>query len=118
MRTKYWIILLAAVLAVCLISGILLLTLGSGATCVQVYSDGKLLHTLPLGVDTRITVQSKYGENVITVQQGKVAVTEADCPDGYCMHRGWCDGGAPVVCLPNRLVLRFSDSQKVDAALN
>lgn len=118
MKTKCWIILLAAVLAVCLISGILLLTLGSGATCVQVYSDGKLLHTLPLGVDTRITVQSKYGENVITVQQGKVAVTKADCPDGYCMHRGWCDGGAPVVCLPNRLVLRFSDSQKVDAALN
>lgn len=118
MKTKYWIFLLVAVLAVCLISGILLLAPGSGATSVQVYSDGKLLYTLSLSVDTRITVKSEYGENVITVQQGKAAVTEADCPDGYCMHRGWCDGGAPVVCLPNRLVLRFSDTRKVDAALN
>jgi hypothetical protein len=54
------------------------------------------------------------GHNVVTVKGGKVAVTEATCPDHYCMKRGYCDGGADIVCLPNRLVLKFIGEQEVD----
>ena len=41
-------------------------------------------------------------------------LTEADCPDGYCMDRGFCSGGAQIVCLPNRLVISFLASEEVD----
>ena len=117
MKTKYWIALLVLVLAICVGLSIALFLPGKQVSQVQVYSEGKLMHTLSLDRDTQITVQTRLGANVITVRDGKVAVTEADCPDHHCMHRGWCDGGAPIVCLPNRLELRFTDSGGIDAAL-
>ena len=60
---------------------------------------------------------SQNGTNTVTVRDGKVAVTQADCPDHYCMDRGWCDSGTPIVCLPNRLVLKFVGKQTVDGAV-
>lgn len=82
---------------------------------VQVLVDGKPLCTLALGVDQQRVVETEFGRNVITVKDGKVAVTQADCPDGYCMARGWCVGGPQIVCLPNRLVIRFLGDTELDA---
>lgn len=113
MKTKLWIAILAAVLAVSLALSIVLLRPGQ-AQAVEVWSEGKLLWVLPLSVDTHVTVESANGTNVVTVKDGKVAVTEADCPDHYCMDRGWCSGGAQIVCLPNRLVLKFLQEQPID----
>ena len=110
MKTRYWIALLALLLAVS-IAAALLLNTGAPADMVQVYSEGKLLHTLSLNQDQTILVETDQGSNTITVKDGKVAVTEADCPDGYCMARGFCDSGTQIVCLPHRLVLQFAESQ-------
>ncbi|MBQ5653356.1 MAG: hypothetical protein IIV28_00995, partial [Alistipes sp.] len=30
---------------------------------------------------------------MITVQDGKIGVSEATCPDHYCMKRGYCNSG-------------------------
>ena len=61
-----------------------------------------------------MTVESTQGTNIVTVRDGAVAVTSADCPDHYCMQRGFCSGGTEIVCLPNRLVLRFVGQQEID----
>lgn len=116
MKTKTWIILLSAVLVVCVGLSIWLMAPGKTAQAVQVYSEGKLLYTLPLQMDTQITVTTDRGTNVVTVKGGKVAVTEATCPDGHCMARGYCNSGAQIVCLPNRLVLKFTGLQSIDGA--
>lgn len=113
MKTKFWILILAALLAFCVGSGAWLLLPREGAY-VQVWQDGKLLHTLDLGVDRVVQVRTQYGYNRIEVRDGKVSVTEADCPDHYCMDRGFCSDGAPIVCLPNRLVIRFAGDKKTD----
>ena len=89
----------------------------SEADYAQVYSDGKLLHTLDLRIDRTLTVENGNGVNIVTVRDGKIAVTEANCPDGYCMDRGFCGGGAQIVCLPNRLVIRFLGEQEIDGAV-
>ena len=114
MKTKLWIALLASVLVLCIGLSLWLLLPGEDAALVQVISEGELLYTLPLSVDTQIEVVSQYGINVVTVCDGKVAVIQADCPDGYCMDRGFCSSGAQIVCLPNRLVLEFVGQQRVD----
>lgn len=114
MKTKYWVILLGVLLAVSLGLGLWLLAPGEDAAAAQIWSDGKLLYTLDLQVDQTKTVTSENGTNVITVKDGKVAVTEADCPDGYCMDRGYCSSGAHIVCLPNRLVIKFTGKQTLD----
>ena len=114
MKSKTWLILLLAVALICGAVGALLLFSGTQARYAEVISDGEVLCVLDLQEDRTFTVESQYGTNVITVSGGKIAVTEADCPDHYCMRRGYCDGGAQIVCLPNRLVIRFLGEQALD----
>lgn len=114
MKTKYWIILLTIVLAVCLGLSFWLFGSQEEATAVKVISKGELKYTLPLNVDTQVQITTDRGTNTVTVKDGMVAVTEADCPDGYCMKRGFCSSGTQIVCLPNRLVLEFVGEQTVD----
>ena len=115
MKTKYWIAVLAAVLLVCTGLSIPLLLPGGDAAYAQIISDGQVMHTVPLNVDRQIHITTaKGGQNTVTVQDGAIGVTEASCPDHYCMDRGMCSNGAQIVCLPNRLVIRFLDSQGPD----
>ena len=114
MKTKYWAILLGSLLALCLGLSLWLLLPGADASAAEIWSDGKLLYTLDLRTDQTKTVVSQRGTNVITVKDGKIAVTDADCPDGYCMDRGFCSSGAQIVCLPNRLVIKFIGEQAID----
>lgn len=114
--TKRWACLLGLVLALCVGSSLWLLLPGKDAAQVEVWSYGELKYTLPLDTDTEVTVRAG-GTNVVAVSGGKVAVTQADCPDGYCMDRGFCSSGAQIVCLPNRLVINFLGEQDVDGVV-
>ena len=117
MKNGIWIILIAVILAVCLALSFFLLRPGGPAAYAEIWSGGNLLQTLPLAVDRQITVETERGSNVITVKGGKIAVTEASCPDHYCMHRGFCDSGLQIVCLPNKLEIRFTGEQEIDGVV-
>ncbi len=115
MKTKYWILLFSVILALCLGLSIPLLLPGENAAFAQITSDGKQVMTLSLSVDQEVTIPAPAGgSNTITVKDGKIGVTEASCPDHYCMDRGMCSGGTQIVCLPNRLIIRFLEDQAVD----
>lgn len=117
MKTKTWILLLAAIAAVCLGLSIFLLLPGDDAVYAQISSGGKIVRTVNLRIDQQFTVTGETGgSNTVTVRDGRIAVTAADCPDRYCMERGFCSSGTPIVCLPNRLVIQFQGEQSVDAA--
>ena len=113
MKTKFWIILFGAVAAACILLSLPLLR-REPARFAQITSRGEVVKTVDLLIDQEFTVD---GKNTITVQDGKIAVTWADCPDHYCMKRGFCSGGTDIVCLPNRLVISFVGEQEVDAAI-
>ena len=114
MKTKVWILLIGLVLAVCIGLSLWLYRPGQTASTAEIWSEGALLHTVDLNTDQTLTVTSSYGTNVITVKNGAIAVTEADCPDKYCIHRGFCSSGMQIVCLPNRLVIKFAGNQSLD----
>ena len=117
MKTKYWIILLALLLAGSALACIPLLNVQT-ASQARITSDGEFVITVDLAVDQEFTVPSKDGgSNTVTVKDGAIAVTAADCPDHYCMDRGFCTGGAQIVCLPNRLVITFLGPQEIDGAV-
>ena len=116
MKTKYWILLLAAALLICTVLSVVFLRPGQ-AQQAQIWSDGKLVKTVLLGVDQEFTVECAVGFNTVTVRDGKIVVTAASCPDSYCMHRGFCQGGAQIVCLPNRLVIKFVAEQEIDGVV-
>ena len=116
MKTRTWIFLFATLLVACIALSIPLLLPSEDASHAEILVDGKLVRTVPLSVSQQFTLTTHNGgSNTITVQDGAIAVTEATCPDHYCMHRGFCSGGTQIVCLPNRLVIRFTGTQEVDA---
>ena len=116
MKTRYWIALLAVILVVCTALSIPLLLSGEDAAYAQIISDGKVMQVVDLHVDRTIYITTEDGgTNTVTVRDGRIGVTEASCPDHYCMDRGMCSGGVQIVCLPNRLVIRFLNTQTVDS---
>ena len=118
MKTKTWILLFALLLTVCLGLSLSLLMPGEAASRAEITSRGKVLKTVDLLIDQEFTVETPDGgRNVVTVKDGKIAVTEANCPDHYCMNRGYCNSGTQIVCLPNRLVIRFLGEQTIDAVV-
>ena len=118
MKTKYWIILLSLLLLLCGAGGAFLLMPGGDSTHAQIISDGQVMQIVDLRIDREIYITTDNGgRNTVTVKDGKIAVTEANCPDHYCMERGFCSGGAQIVCLPNKLVISFLEKQEVDGVV-
>ena len=116
MKTRYWVIGLALLLTACIGLSIPLLLPSEEARYAEIISDGQLMHTVDLKIDRQIHISTgNGGQNTITVQDGRIGVTEANCPDHYCMDRGMCAGGTQIVCLPNRLIIRFVGQQTVDS---
>ena len=114
MKSKIWGLILGVVLIACLLLSLPLILPAQPAARAEIWSDGVLVETVDLYTDRVFTVENGSGVNTITVENGKIAVTEANCPDHYCMQRGFCSGGAQIVCLPNRLVIRFVGEQEID----
>lgn len=114
MKQKHWILIFAALFAVCLT--VWLLPRGGGQTAL-VYQDGTLLYTLDLRQNRTLTVSGPAGENIITVADGKVFVSHADCPDQICVKHGALQKtGGPIVCLPNRLTIEWANADsQIDA---
>ena len=115
MKNGYWLLILAILLVVCCVSGVLLMSPGADASQAQIVSQSRVVRIVDLKIDQEFQITTNDGGvNTITVRDGKIAVTEANCPDHYCMHRGFVSSGAQIVCLPNRLVISFLNEQEID----
>ena len=117
MKSKYYIAIFAVILVLCVALSLWFLLPGKSAAMVEIWSDGVLLDTMSLAVPQSLTVGYDGGYNVVTVKNGKVAVTEATCPDQYCVRQGFCSGGRSIVCLPNKLVITFVGDQEIDGQI-
>ena len=113
-KNRTWILLFAALALVLTVVWLLLPSRGSGMA--GIYVDGELLQTVSPGENQTVTVEGPAGKNVIVVENGEIFVQEADCPDQVCVRHGpLSENGTPIICLPNRLVIRWMDaSSEVD----
>ena len=84
---------------------------------VQIISDGEVLYTIDLShtSDKTLRIDCGDGYNIVEIIGGKIHVSEADCPDKTCVNMGFLQGGAPIVCLPHRLVIRYVQGGELDA---
>lgn len=114
MKTRTWLLIFASVALVCTAA---LLIPHKAAKTAEVRSDGKVLCTLDLSKDGEYRVEHGEDWNLLIVENGKIRVDSASCTSQDCVRRGAADGGAPIVCLPNRLVIEFSDDGALDALL-
>lgn len=117
MKTRSWLLLFSALTLICAALSLILFAGGTAVSFAEVYSDGKWIRTLDLSINGEYRIE--YGEewNLLTVRDGKVAVTASSCASQDCVHHAPANSGAPIVCLPNRLVIRFSADAALDAVI-
>lgn len=103
-------ILIAVVLLAAVLCSILFLGMNRKVTegYALVEQDGAEIMRLPLSEDTSVQIDCDSGYNVVTVQDGQVSVTQADCPDQICVRQGSIQGSyESITCLPHKMVVRL-----------
>ena len=85
----------------------------------EIRLNGVVIREVPLSEDCEFVVECETGTNTVTVRNGEVCVSAADCPDKVCVRTGAISGGAvPIVCLPHRLEIRVKSGESgIDAQL-
>lgn len=55
----------------------------------------------------------------VSVKNGKIAITQSDCPDKVCIKTGEISKkGETIVCVPNEIVITIEGEQEVDTIAN
>ncbi len=98
------------ILIVCSLFAILRPTESPKNHIADIYQNGSLLQSIPLGEVTtpyEITVSGDNGcINEIEIRPGSIGIVFANCPDKLCVHQGFInDNRLPITCLPNRVVI-------------
>lgn len=119
MSKKLWVCVAAAVVlaAALVVLWCLMRNIERLDPTAEIYLDGELVKSVPLSDECQFVVECEAGFNQITVRDGEIFVSDADCPDKVCVHTGAISGGAvPIVCLPHRLEIRVVNGDgSVDA---
>ena len=117
--SRFWLCILGAAAALCVGAIVLMNRTAAPGGTAQVLQDGQLLYTLALDTPRTLTVTAPNGgSNTITVEDGRICVSHASCPDQVCVKQGWVSRNViPIVCLPNQLVIQIKGGESdLDAA--
>lgn len=83
------------------------------APVARITRDGVLLEEIDLDRVSEpysFPLEDGSGRNTLSVERGRICVSEADCPDQICVNQGWISNGAvPIICLPHRLMIEIVD---------
>lgn len=107
-----------ALIAVIILINIFILFYGSKTVAnatekiAYVYSNNELVgkYTLTKDYETEFKVDNKEGSgyNTVQIEDGRIWIHEATCPDQVCLHQGKIEnGGEVIVCLPNRFMIQI-----------
>ena len=101
------------ILSVIIVASICLLFMkmnsGNGRK-VKVIADGKVVHEMSVAVDEEYIVIQDDKTNTVIVENGKVRVEDASCPDKICeKHIPISMNGETIICLPNKVVVEVCD---------
>ena len=81
---------------------------------IQVYQNNVLVKECPLEIEEIFTITGDYN-NTIVIKEGKVAITESDCPGADCGHSGAIGTvGRSIVCLPNKVEIRVAGQTEAE----
>lgn len=114
---KLWIAVCILIFVIGIIGSLWLIFKPHGQT-VHIIQDGEVLYTIDLerSDDRIIEVEYQGRKNIIQIQDHQICVMDAECPDHTCVKMGELkSNAAPIVCLPNKLVIQFAESDEIDA---
>lgn len=109
--------LAAGLLGVVLLAWLLLPRLFSGGeeitpVQVEVRRGGTLVLQAPLSEQATYALVEGAQENQLRVEEGKVYMLSANCPDQWCVRQGAIESASgSIICLPHRLVVRLTGGE-------
>ena len=107
--TKFWLSLIAALLAVAAACAVLIPLLIPKGNMAEITVEGTVVRTIDLSQVTQeetFVVDGPNGTNTVEVAPGQIRVLAADCPDQVCVRQGAISGGyVPIACVPHGLVI-------------
>lgn len=118
MKNKAFLIVIIIILLIG-IAGSVFVLISPQKSRVRVLSDQREVYAADLRTAADTTFDVSFGDhiNTVEVRDHQIRVLSADCPDQTCVHMGWLRSASmPIVCLPHRLVIEFTDDpQEIDA---
>ncbi len=83
---------------------------------VEIVRDGEVLYRFDLAEakDQILEIEYQGSSNTVEIRDHRIRMKTAECPDQTCVKMGWLDSSAPIVCLPNHLVIQFTEKSGVD----
>lgn len=95
----------------------------NGSKTAYIYRDNELLRTVSLNdVKNPYTFRIEYGDgdyNEILVENGRIKIADASCPDKLCVNMGFISQPLmPITCLPNHLVIRIVNDGEESPSLD
>lgn len=116
MKSRNICIFIFLLLAICIGLSLFLMIPREPKPAANIISCGKTVQTVSLTENASFDIETiNGGYNRVVVRDGKISVTEANCPDHVCMSFGWCSDGIPIVCLPNQLIIEFPGGDITDS---
>lgn len=114
MKGRILIIILSSIFALCIIALFIFDFLTPSSATAEIYSEDKLIKTIDLSKVTEpyeFAVENGDCENIILIENGRISVKEANCPDKLCVNMGTIENGVyPIVCLPNKMVVKIIEN--------
>lgn len=86
---------------------------GKSGTRAIIEQNGETIAELDLSKNTELVLNDgNGGSNTITVNNGQISVTDANCPDLVCVRTGAISQtGEVIACLPHKLIITISSVQ-------
>lgn len=78
----------------------------SGGDTLRISIAGRVYGEYSLLENQTITIDEEQGYNQVVIENGMAYMSEADCPDRYCMdYMPVSERNEVIVCLPHKLVV-------------
>lgn len=123
LKTRVWVAIIAGILILSAAAAGFLYFHRTPGTCAQILRNGEVIHEIDLSQVSEpfsLTLEDSTGSNTVSVEYGRISISEADCPDQVCVRHGWISTtGDPIVCLPHKLSIRIismEDGTSTDTA--
>ncbi len=83
--------------------------------------DGTVIEKFNLYEDREYTIRNGDHYNILTIKDGYVDITEADCPDKHCVNQKRINkNGEKIICLPNKTIVEITGAEEntIDSIAN
>lgn len=81
---------------------------------VIIVRDGEIIHKYKIDDTYERTIKLDFGNehNIVEIKDGKVTMTESNCPDKVCIKtKPISKNGEMIVCLPHKLYVKIEGEE-------